>query len=667
MENGIRFDFTPEEIKEKSNALIEESKKFNDSVVGLEDGKRTAKNTLIPMIEDDRKFLNWQCIISLLSETSTNKEVRDMCREVDADMDKFAIEQSMREDLFLAFKDYANSEDAKSLTGQYKRYVERTLRDFKRSGLDLPEEKRNKLKELKKTNTEKGIEFSKNVNEGKSKLWFKKEELEGMPKNWVDNLTLGKEENEGKLQVTMNYPDVFPILKNCTVEETRKQVLIKFGQRGGQENATLTEEICQIRKECATLLGYDCYADFAIEVKMAKTSENVLEFLNGLADQLSDVEELNRLRELKRKTLKLGENEEIVMNDWDWRYYHQLLMKTEYQVDPEAIRNYFPLEYTLEGIFNIYKKIFGITLKEDLELPRWHKDVKKFDVFDTKTEDFVGQIYLDLYPREGKYNHAAAFTLRKSCLIHPEGFSFGEKGVRQYPISVCVANFTKPTKTTPSLLLHNEVTTLFHELGHLFHNVLSKVDVVKFAGTSVERDFVETHSQCMENFAWHKKSLKEISKHHETEKPLPDELIEKMIAAKNVNTAILNRRQLFYGLFDMTLHTQENFNTKEISDKLRKQICHIENAPDTNIASNFAHIIHGYQAGYYSYLWSLVFAQDVFSLFENTDIFSAETGLLIREKLFSVGGTEDGMQILKNVLGREPNKDAFLRSIGLKK
>lgn len=335
-----------------------------------------------------------------------------------------------------------------------------------------------------------------------------------------------------------------------------------------------------------------------------------------------------------------------------------MLKEKEFQINDNEIAEYFPSDHVINGLLQIAQETFGLSFDEVKNPHVWHPEVRLFNVLDTDTKEVIGQFYVDLYPRDGKYTHAAAFPLVPTYIKADNSV--------QKPVSAMVCNFTKPTATKPSLLKHDEVETLFHEMGHLMHGFTSKAKYARFSGTSVERDFVECPSQFMENYCWEAESLKKMSKHYQTGAPLPDHLIKKLMDAKNVCIALFNLRQLFFGFFDMHCHmSKPPIDSASVYAKLREEISLLPNTPGTNGAASFGHLMGGYESAYYGYLWSEVYSTDVFSVFKQNGIFNPEVGKKYRKCVLEQGGMQDGGDILKNFLGREPSDEPFLRSIGL--
>jgi len=349
------------------------------------------------------------------------------------------------------------------------------------------------------------------------------------------------------------------------------------------------------------------------------------------------------------------------VQSWDRLFVEQLILARDFSIDHEAIAEYFPMQHVVQATLEIYQELFGVVFSKVEQPHVWHPDVVQYSVADADSKAFIGHFYLDLHPRDGKYTHAAEFGLSKSCIV---------KGARQHPIAAMVANFTKPTEDTPSLLRHNEVTTWAHELGHVLHELLGTSSYSPWSGTSTARDFVEAPSQALENWCYEREALLRLSKHHKTGQTLPDELIDALIRSKNAGVATFTRRQIFFATYDMTLHTFTSKDAPADTGKLWKdlslQITKVPPPADSNGAATFGHIMGGYQACYYGYLWSEVFAADIFKQFKQKGIFSGVLGREYRNKVLAYGGSRSEMESLVDFLGREPNNEAFMEQIGLK-
>jgi Zn-dependent oligopeptidase len=342
---------------------------------------------------------------------------------------------------------------------------------------------------------------------------------------------------------------------------------------------------------------------------------------------------------------------------WDWRYLTQRLLREEYQIDSFAVAEYFPLDAVLEGLFDVYQGLTGVRFVPQIDAHTWHPDVRFFDIQDDESGAIVAHFYMDLHPRPDKFGHAAAFTLQGGR-AQPDGQGY------QAPVSAIVANFTKPTETTPSLLQHSEVVTLFHEFGHILHQTLTRARFMRFSGTSVERDFVEAPSQMLEHWCWQPEVLRGFTRHHRTGEPIPEDLVERMIAAKNVSSGIAILRQIYFSRLDMAYHGP---GAAKDTDAIARVIHPITGFPfpeGTHFQAGFGHLF-GYDAGYYGYLWSKVSGDDMFTRFEEAGLPAHEVGRAYRRGILERGGTVNGEALVREFLGRDPSPDAFLRDLGL--
>lgn len=415
--------------------------------------------------------------------------------------------------------------------------------------------------------------------------------------------------------------------------------------------------------EQAKLLGFKNHSDFILAIRMAKNSETVLAFEKELAEKLESHKQREREEWLRLKKIEKeerGEEFDNQIHSYDWNYYNRANMEYNFKVNDEEIKNYFPMDIVTDGMLKVYEEILSLNFVEIQNPTVWHESVRMFAVHDEETGNFMGHFYLDLFPREGKYGHAAAFPL---CPRYIK-----ENGEISHPVSAMVSNFTKPTKDQPSLLKFNEVETYFHEFGHVMHGLCTQSPYARFSGTSVERDFVEAPSQMLENWCYEVDVLRRISGHYKDHsKPLPDDYLNSLIKARNADTGLLNSRQIFFGMFDQTIHSSddETIDTAALYDQFRQKYTGISAPPGTNGAASFGHLMGGYDAQYYGYLYSQVFSADMFTQFKKAGVLSKEVGRKYRDSILAPGGTRDSMDSLIEFLGREPVQEPFLISIGV--
>jgi Zn-dependent oligopeptidase len=550
-----------------------------------------------------------------------------------------------REDVFKALNEYAAK--GEKLGEVDARLLEKTLLDFKRNGLGLEPRARSRVKKLMKELIGVELDFSKNLREVSDALEVTEAELKGLPDDFKAHL---KKTETGKYLVTMNYPDYVPFMDGADNGDARRRLEHMYNNRCVPANIELMEKAIALRRKIAKLLGYPTYADYVLADRMAADSANVFAFLERTWAKLKT----KGRREL-RDRLKLKGGEDKVMRSWEWRYYNNQLKKSKYSIDHEKIKEYFPLETVVKGMFEVFGEVFGVSFVP-ARLETWHKDVRAYEV---KNSDggVAAYFYFDLFPREGKYKHAACFGIRHGREL-PDG-SY------ELPAAAIVSNFPAPSGDSPALLKFDDVVTLFHEFGHVTHNIFTKAKYCKFSGTSVSRDFVEVPSKMLENWAYDPAVLRRISGHYKNPaEKLPEELIKKLIAAKNMDSGLVYLRQLFFSLLDMRYHTARGkVNTTKVYDRLMKKISLIPLSPDTHPQANFGHLMGGYEAGYYSYLWSEVIAMDLFGAFEASGVLNPETGAKYRELILAPGRSYDEAGQVAKFLGRPAGEEAFLKSI----
>ncbi|KAK6463324.1 oligopeptidase [Scheffersomyces coipomensis] len=665
------WEHTPEQVLKVADEVIKSEKELYDQIATV--ATPTLESVLQPYAtySNDNSFLTSQ--VTFYSHVSTDKELRDASTKAEELMDNASIEQSLRPDVYKVFDALYDSIKDEDVDAESKRYVEKTVKFYKRNGLALPEEERNEIKKLKIELSNLSLKFSKNLNEENDFLIFTPEELDGVPEDVINQFEKITEDGTEKYKMKYKYPEFIPVLKYAKNQNTRKLTYVG-SQNKSPENADILTKIIKLRFEIAKKLGYETYSDYVLEERMAKTRKTVLDFLDDLKSKLKPVgaKELTKMKEFKNLELKAeGLESQDEYYAWDSSYYNELLLEKEYKVDDIKISEYFPMDETIAKMLQIYEKLLDIKFVKFENPPKaatWHPDVKMFAVYQNikygePKPEFMGWIYFDLHPREGKYGHAANFGLGP-------GYTEADGKTRHTPVTALVCNFTKPSAAKPSLLKHNEVTTFFHELGHGIHNILSKTTYARFHGTRVERDFVETPSQMLEYWTWDKAQLKFLSSHYKSGETIPDDLVDSLVKSKNVNNGLFNLRQLHFGLFDMKLHTiatEEELAKLDLTkywNEMREEIALVSSGGiPTKGYSSFGHIAGGYESGYYGYLFSSVFSADIFYTLFKKDLLNTEGGIRYRDIILKRGGSKEIKDNLFELLGREPNSDAFLEEI----
>lgn len=650
------YDFdklTPEIVARECEAAMRACDETVAAVVATPSSGRTFANTFGALEAASDAIAQASGNYAFMAYVAVDDRLRETAREWDEKISKYAVELGFREDLYEAVKQYAATAEAAALQGEEKRLLDRTLRDYRRNGFELPKEQREKVQALMNRLVELGTEFRKAIDTWDDAIVVSREDLAGMPDRWIDGLRTVEEGAATKYRVSLDYPEIIPFMDNAESAHWRRELFLKNQNKGGDHNVQVLEEALRVRAEVAGLLGYDSWAAYIVEKRMAKTRQHVDTFLRDLDAKLrvktaSDLEILGRAKEAHT-----GDSH---VDIWDWWYYTNRLHKTEYAVDDFEVANYFPLDACIDGLFLVTQELLGLRYEPAPAAPKWHEDVQAFDIYDADGAEPFARFYMDLYPRPNKFNHAAAFTLRSGRAL-PDG-------AYQQPISAIVANFTKPAAGVPSLLRHSEVVTFFHEFGHILHQTLTRARYLEFSGSATERDFVEAPSQMLEHWVWERDVLRRFARHHETGAPLPDTLLDAMVRAKNVSSGIAKSRQMFFARLDFALHSPgfSGDSTRAVRDLY--PTTGFPYPEDTHFQSGFGHLF-GYDAGYYGYMWSEVFGHDMFTRFEREGVLDPATGLDYRRKILERGGTVDGDVLVRDFLGREPNSDAFLRDIGL--
>ncbi len=644
---------TPEQIGAGCAAAIEGCDTAVAAIVGVPSQERTFANTLQALEEATDAVALASGTYAFMGYVTADDALRDTARQWDEKLDKYMVGLSFREDLYAAIRAFANTPEARELQGEDARLLEHELRDYRRNGFELAPEPRARVREIFDSLVELDVQFRKAIDEWEDCIVLRRAELAGLPDAYIDGLAKVEEGAEVRYKVTLDYPEYFPFMSNAESEELRHELYKKEQCKGGPQNVRRLEEAIRLRSEAAKLLGYDSWAAYRVEVRMAKDRAQVDSFLADLRERVAQKAErdFEGLRKAKRDHGGDGE-----LHSWDWRFYHNRLMKTRYAVDEFEVAQYFPLDACLDGLFAVTQKLLGVRYEPAIDAHAWHPDVKAFDVFDAGGGEPFARFYMDLFPRPNKYGHAAAFTLRRGRQLPGGGY--------QKPVSAIVANFTKPGADQPSLLRHSEVDTLFHEFGHILHQTLTRARHSRFSGTATERDFVEAPSQMLEHWVWEPEVLGSFSRHHRTGEPLPKTLLEAMIAAKNLDSGVVTLRQLYFACLDFAYHSPGfSGDTTAVAAALHP-ITGFPFSLGTHFQSGFGHLF-GYDAGYYGYLWSHVFGDDMYTRFEQSGPLDSATGAEYRRTVLERGGSVDGDELVRSFLGREPNNEAFLRGLGL--
>ncbi|KAJ3605928.1 hypothetical protein NHX12_027971 [Muraenolepis orangiensis] len=645
--NAPRWDLTPDQIKTRTDDVINRTKTEYDRIGSVDPDQVSIENTLLPLAGAKFNYAASRHVLDFPQFVSPCKAVRSASTDAEKKLAKFDVEISMREDVFHRVM-ALQKKLQRNLTPEENRFLDRIVMLGKRNGLHLSKEIQEEIKRLSKLISELSIEFNRNLNEDNTALVFSERELGGLADSYLNGL---ERTADGCYEVTLEYPHYFPLMKRCYIPETRRRMEMAFHSRCKEENTAILEQLIELRAKVAALLGFSSHANYVLELNMARNARNVSDFLDKLYTRLKPIGEKERkyiLALKKRECLMKGYEFDGQINAWDLPYYMNQVEQVKFAVDKDKLIEYFPLHAVTRGLFGIYQELLGLSFTQVPQPHVWHESVDLYAVRDTATGDEIGHFYLDLHPREGKYGHAACFGLRPGCV--------GPDGKRKLAVAAMVANFTKPRKGWPSLLQHHEVETYFHEFGHVMHELCSKV----------ETDFVEVPSQMLENWVWEESSLRRMSEHYRDGSPVPDALLQKLIASRVANTGVMNLRQVVLSKVDQTLHTTPRADTAQVFATHCQNILGIPATPGTNMTASFSHLAGGYDGQYYGYLWSEVYSMDIFfSHFKKEGIMNPKIGRAYRKLILEPGGSVDGMDMLTTFLGRLPCEDAFFQCKGL--
>lgn len=639
----------PKDIKKITFSAIKQKKEDYAKIKKTKLEDRNFNTIIIALDKSNFEISKKINLISLLFQVSPDKKIREEAKKSIDVLNEAMLDIEYDKGIYQAVRDCASKKE--KLDAPSSKLLKETLRDYKKMGFDLSESKFFELREKNKKLKLLESEFEKNINDHKDHIEVSLAELDGLSKNFIDSLVKNK---NGKFLVSLDYPEIGPFIANASNALKRKELIEKNFQKGGLKNIKILEEIIKVRQEIARILGYKSHACLVIEDKMAKTPETVYLFLKNL------ISKLQKGVILEKKELSLFKKEMIgdpKLNFFDYAFYSNQLKKQKFNIDNEKIREYFPIEKVKMGTLEIYSKLFSLTFKKNTKIKLWHQDIELYEVFCDKN-GLLGYFALDLYPREGKYGHACASDIFMEHLID---------GIFTPTFAVMITNFAKPNAKNPSLLSHGEVDTFFHEFGHIMHEVLSRSKYFSQAGTSVSRDFVELPSQMFENWVWDEKMLKKLSSHYQTGENIPKKTVQQMIKAKNHMVALSTIRQCVLALYDLEIHSGKNIkNLNFVYKKMNDQFNGQEIPPNQIFPAGFGHLA-GYDAGYYGYMWSLVYACDAFSIFKKNGLLNPKIGMKFRKEILEKGSSLDEMIMLKNFLGRKPNDKAFLVELGLSK
>lgn len=649
------FPQTVDEITSLAATAIQEAKQGISKIIAIPSQERTFDNTWGAYDRTDTRFSQAYQIVQLYELVQPYDLLRNAAQEQSLLLQRAYVDLfSQNKELYDALHDYAvHNAQQEQLTPSEKYFIEETLKEYKRNGITLPDEQREKIKVLIKDISELTTAFDKNIATDNRKIYVTRQELEGLDDNFINSL---QKNDEGLYALGVDYPAVDKIMGFCANRETRKKLSDAFSNRAYPQNEEILKKMIEKRDELAKALGYQSYAHLSIESEMAKTPEHVESFLNDLLSkiQAKATAEVRQLTQQLPPSVQLSPEGKIY--PWDKAYLLESYKKKHFNINENEISEYFPMENTIKELLSIYEQFLSLELKEESVSGMWHPDVKLIAVH--QNNQLIGYLFLDLYPRENKYTHACHTNLVPAMR--------SIDGTIMPAVSAVIANFPKSTATQPSLLKRYDVTTFFHEFGHALHGLLGATRLGSQSGTRVKKDFVEMPSQMLEEWLSDPQILKKVSKHYQTGEPLSDEMIKKILKLKNLSIGNDVQRQIslaFLALDYFKDGAQKDPYTifKNIYNKIRIHDVFYDN---NHFYTAFGHLtVYGSQ--YYSYLWSKVFALDLFDRIKAEGLLNPAIGTRYEEAILMPGGSKDPNELLYDFLGRAPTADAFMHDLGL--
>ena len=648
-------DLTVEKLNLIYDKQIQITLDLNDKISKLSNEELNYFNLFEnPMCEESKYSLEFGLMD--WDQLHPDKEIRDVSAELNKKLSKFGIEQSMRTDIYDKISYYYSNQyldEKNNLNQEQIRYVEKVMIGYKMMGMHLDGEKQEKIKEITKELAILSSDYTKNLSDVNTIIEFEPNELDGMEQTDPEWINKRFDKSKGKCIIKLQYPDYIPIMEYCKVRQTRKIMMESMGSRCMDENMPIINKTIRLRQEKAKIFGFDSHSDYKLQNMMAKNSSTVMSFL---------LELLEKLKPLTRSDIKILSDLAFSMDSiekiesWDSTYYARIYTENESGLKKSDLKSLFTIESVTNGIFSVYQELLGLKFIDITKLypnALYSSDVKLFGVIDlnnltnltnpTESNNFIGYFYLDLFPREGKYGHAAMFTLIRKSLYNK-------------PISAIVCNFDLNSDVD-----FDNVETYFHEFGHLMHNMVSTNNIASLSGTACQRDFVETPSQMFEEWCYCLEPFKRLTKPNMIN--MTDSVNLNIIAQLNKQNKLLqglfNSRQISYGLLDMAIHS-DNIpeNTWNFYNNLISELFGWEISPKVNMLANWGHM-YGYDSSYYGYLWSKVYAIDLFSFFKS-DPMNKQMGKRLRDKILSRGGSVDGLELLEDFMERKPNPNAFI-------
>ncbi|WP_437575477.1 M3 family metallopeptidase [Sorangium sp. So ce887] len=668
----IPFDrIRSEHVEAAVRALLADARVRLEALIAAP-GPRTYDNTLAALEAVTDRLDRAMNVVSHLESTSTTPELRAAYNAVQPEVSEFLSGIALNEGVYGALKAFAATPEAEALTGPRRRFFRKTLDDFRRSGAELDPPGKKRLSEIDVELATLTLRFSQNVLDATNAFEFVVEDparLAGLPPSAVEAARQSAQDKGVKgYRFTLQAPSYIPVLTHLDDASIRERFYRAFNTRateGDHDNRPLLRRILELRREKAALLGYATFADLVLEDRMAKTGAEARRFVATLRERTEPVfaREKEELAAFRREIEGPGAPP---LSPWDVAYYAEKLRRARYDFDDEALRPYFPLDRVVSGLFEVAHRLYGVRITPWQDAPTWHPSVRAYRLLEADGAQSAA-FYLDFAPREQKRDGAWMHGLVTGA--PSEGGGAAGEDARH--LEVLAGSFTPPVGGRPALLNHREVETLFHEFGHMMHHASSRVPIRSLAGTNVAWDFVELPSQIMENWCWEREALDLFARHHETGAPVPDDLLQRMRAARTFRAGATTMRQLGFAEIDLALHMDWAPERGDVVEFAREVLARYSPVPLPEgyaMIAGFSHLFSspvGYAAGYYSYKWAEVLDADAFSRFQEEGLFSRKVGDAFRSQILALGDTQDPMDLYRSFRGREPTLDALLQRSGL--
>lgn len=658
------FSVSEAEISESLHKYKQDAERLINQIMFTVSSKQNYVNTVeaLDQLLSVSDLAIVKNVYAVLEMVSPKKNIRNAAHAAILEINDFLIDKIFcNKALYLSVKQYADMyAKYEKLTAEQQYFLQDVIKSFERQGLNLSQEKFEEVKQLQKEISVLALQFERNISDAHETLDVPESALNGLQQEFINGL---RRRNDGRYMLGVDSPTIMQVLTNCAVEETRKQLFRLYNKRGYPVNEGILKAVLEKRNRLANLLGYPDFASYDLADQMVKTPQRALDFLKDLKNR-SDKKVVLELEQLKANIpdgVQLAENGKF--NTWDVAYVQAAYKKKHFNIDERVAAEYFPLEQTIDGLLSIYQSFFAISLETVAIEDFWHDEVRCIQVFnnekETSDKKLIGTILLDLHPREGKYSHACSSHIIPAFITDQDELHPGLVAV--------ITNFPRATTDAPALLQRTDVQTFFHEFGHALHTLLGATKIAALSGTNTKVDFVELPSQMLEEWLSDKEILRMISCHYKTGEPLPDWMIDNIIALKKVGSGLFVQRQIWLSRIALDFHSSlEKNSLQDIVRRIHEETITASNFdPENHMYTAFGHLCAEYNAKYYGYLWSRVFALDLFDTIKKHGLLNPEIGCLYKREVLEKGGAQDPNELLINFLHRSPNSKAFFAEMGL--